>query len=526
MKTGIDIENWKKKYFDSLSSLENEQKRFRAMEATLKRLAGRLCTASLGQSSRLDEEIKRLQTAMRRETSLDELEGFTPALTAAIQALDHSADARPLVAGTPQVAVAAPVAPARPIAAVARVMPAPPVATAAAVISAAAVSSAPLASVPVSPVAPPAVSEARVVAQPATVQLEPSSEVFIGEERVRAILAAMLDELRRDTELLTQVDALDSKLTAAMTRDEFPDVLSALTALVGQRIKRIERAKQEIEVLLSHMVGKLDEIGQFVADQNQSQSQSHASSETLNVQLVGEMKAMGESVESADDLQQIRTQVRSRIDSIDRHLQAFRQREAALASAMQARSDQLRSRITELEAEATRLHSQLKDEQRQSTIDVLTKIPNRLAYDKRIDEELRRWQRFKQPTCVAVWDVDHFKRVNDTYGHRAGDRVLSAVAECLAGRIRGTDFLARYGGEEFVMILPGTRLEDAVRVVDEMRTAIARIGFHFRGTPVSITVSSGVTALMSNDSAGAAFDRADKALYQAKADGRNRCVSG
>jgi diguanylate cyclase len=125
-----------------------------------------------------------------------------------------------------------------------------------------------------------------------------------------------------------------------------------------------------------------------------------------------------------------------------------------------------------------------------------------------------------------VWDVDHFKRINDTYGHRAGDRVLRAVADCLSGSIRGTDFLARYGGEEFVMILPGTKLEDALRVIDDMRVAVSKIGFHFRGNPVSITISSGITVLADADSAGSAFERADKALYNAKESGRNRCVSG
>jgi diguanylate cyclase len=103
--------------------------------------------------------------------------------------------------------------------------------------------------------------------------------------------------------------------------------------------------------------------------------------------------------------------------------------------------------------------------------------------------------------------------------------VLRAVAECLAKRIRGTDFIARYGGEEFVMILPGTQLENATQLIEAMRAAIAEIGFHFRGTPVSITISSGVTALLSGDSSDAAFDRADKALYRAKESGRNRCVS-
>ena len=242
----------------------------------------------------------------------------------------------------------------------------------------------------------------------------------------------------------------------------------------------------------------------------------------MNTQLVGEIQAMGETVETVKDLQEIRQQVRSRLDSIDRHLQEFRQREVTFAATIRARNDQMHSRIVELEDEAKRLHNQLQDEQRLSTIDSLTRIPNRLAYEKRVEEELHHWQRFSQPTCIVVWDVDHFKRINDSYGHRAGDRVLQAVAGCFAAKIRSTDFVARYGGEEFVMILPGTHLEDATQFTERLRAAIASIGFHFRGTPVSITVSSGVTTFLSEDSAEGAFDRADKAMYQAKDAGRNR----
>ncbi|HEY0686739.1 MAG TPA: diguanylate cyclase [Steroidobacter sp.] len=455
MTTGTDPDPWRKKYFDSLDTLENEKLQFRAIETALKRVVGRLCTASLGLSPQLDQQIRKLQAVIRRDAvAADDLEKLTPALTEAIGALD------------------------------------------------------------------PPVGSAPVIAQPAV-----KHPVEIDDSRLRSILTALLSELRRDSELAPQVDTLESKIATSLTGAQLPDVLATLTDLVGQRIQRIEGAKQEIEGLLSHMVGKLDEIGQFVAEQHHSQSQSQANSETLNTQLVGEIKAMGETMESTGDLQQIRQQVRHRLDSIDRHLQEFRQREATFAAATLARNEQMRSRIAELEAEAKRLHNQLQDEQRLSTIDALTRIPNRQAYEKRIEEELHRWRRFKQPICLAVWDVDHFKRINDTYGHRAGDRVLRVVAECFAGRIRTTDFVARYGGEEFVMILPGTQLEDATQLSEKLREAVAEIGFHFRGSPVSITVSSGVTALLPEDSAGAAFDRADQALYRAKQTGRNRCIA-
>ena len=125
---------------------------------------------------------------------------------------------------------------------------------------------------------------------------------------------------------------------------------------------------------------------------------------------------------------------------------------------------------------------------------------------------------------LAAWDIDLFKKINDAYGHRAGDKVLRIVAECLSGRVRDTDFVARYGGEEFVMLLAGTGTADALTVVEQIRESVGKLGFHFRGVPVSVSISCGLTAFREGDSADDAFDRADKALYKAKADGRNRCV--
>jgi diguanylate cyclase len=454
--------DWRKKYLDSLKSLESEEQRFRTMEATLKRIAGRLCIASLGQSSQLDTELKKLQTSLRGEITSEQLDGFMPAITAAINALDD---------------------------------PAPPPST-------------------------------TLAAAAPTTQTSAAASPVVIDDRVRATLAAMLAELKRDVELGKQAEALDAKLGASLTGATLADVLSPLSELVGQRIQRIEFAKREIEVLLNQMVDKLDEIGQFISDNAQNQNQTLESNESLNSHLTGEMRAMVESVESAQDLQQIRTQVRTRLDTIGKHLHEFRDRETSRVQVMQQRNEQMRSRMAELEAEAMRLSDQLKDEQRLASIDVLTKIPNRLAYDRRIEEELQRWQRFSQPTCIAAWDIDLFKKINDTFGHRAGDRVLLTVARCLASRIRATDFLARYGGEEFVTILSGTQLNDAMKLVEGMRSAVSELRFHFGDKVVSVTISCGVTALQNDDTSGTAFERADKALYYAKDKGRNQAVSG
>lgn len=414
----------------------------------------------MGQSSQLDEQLKKLQAAVRRDLDTPELDRLTASLTDAIQGLDDRSP-RPAI-------------------------------------------------------------QAGVSVETASASQPIATQQSFDPEKIKGIVLALLAELRRDDTLANQSATLEQALSAPFDSTQLPATLSTLAELVRARVSRLEHAKEEVEALLAHMVGKLDEIGRFVAEQHRTQHESQASSETLNVQLAGEIKAMGASVEAASDVQQIRAQVRSRIELIDQHLQAFRERESKLAASMQASNEKMRARIVELEARANQLNAQLKDEQRLATVDALTNIPNRLAYEQRSSEELERWKRFKQPTCLAVFDVDHFKRINDTYGHRAGDRVLRAVADRLSARIRRTDFLARYGGEEFVLLLPGTPVEHAFGVLDDLRASIASIGFHYRGTPIAMTVSAGVTAFTSNDNAARAFDRADKALYKAKQNGRNR----
>jgi diguanylate cyclase len=125
---------------------------------------------------------------------------------------------------------------------------------------------------------------------------------------------------------------------------------------------------------------------------------------------------------------------------------------------------------------------------------------------------------------ILAWDIDRFKSINDAYGHRAGDKVLRVIGQHLAQHVRGTDFVARYGGEEFVMILVGTAAEQALVAADKIRMNIAKIGFHFRNKPVTVTASCGISMFRPDDTPDSVFDRADRALYRAKEAGRNCCV--
>jgi diguanylate cyclase len=230
-------------------------------------------------------------------------------------------------------------------------------------------------------------------------------------------------------------------------------------------------------------------------------------------------------VHETDDLAEIRTKVAVRLASITEQAREFRARQESRFLEQSALAQKMATRVAALERQTSELHRSLHQEQARSQLDALTGVPNRGALDSRMLEEINRWKRFRDPVTVLVWDLDRFKSINDTYGHRAGDRVLQEVAKCFAARIRATDVLARFGGEEFVMLLVGTQMAEASKVANELRESVAGLRFHFRDTPVKVTASCGMTELRDGDTAESVFDRADAALYKAKDGGRNLCIA-
>ena len=164
--------------------------------------------------------------------------------------------------------------------------------------------------------------------------------------------------------------------------------------------------------------------------------------------------------------------------------------------------------------------------------DPLTGVANRRFFERRLADEVERWSRRKEPLACMLADIDHFKRVNDQFGHQVGDRALQQVAGLLGEDLRGVDVLARYGGEEFVLLLPNTNVQQAEAIAERLRTKIA--GQPFSGPeerPLDITVSIGLACLgpdikLDDVQPGLwLFQQADAALYQAKQSGRNRVIA-
>jgi diguanylate cyclase (GGDEF)-like protein len=168
-----------------------------------------------------------------------------------------------------------------------------------------------------------------------------------------------------------------------------------------------------------------------------------------------------------------------------------------------------------------RLHLQelARDLNLQANTDPLTGSHNRLKFDRALADEMSRSLRYKTPLSLVLFDIDHFKRVNDAYGHQVGDKVLIKLSHFLAGRLRNADLLARWGGEEFVILVPESTGQMAYLLAENLRNATAQVVFDEVG---EITCSFGVAQYTNSDTAETFVARADEALYRAKINGRNR----
>jgi len=160
---------------------------------------------------------------------------------------------------------------------------------------------------------------------------------------------------------------------------------------------------------------------------------------------------------------------------------------------------------------------------RLTTIDGLTQIFNKRYFLEMLERELSRAKRYRRELSLLMFDIDHFKSINDSYGHLAGDYVLKQMSTAVKGKIRREDVFARYGGEEFAIILPEIDGPGALVMAEKIRRLIEKTGFKFEETKIPVTVSVGVTTSTEPDDSPTLIKRADDRLYDAKNAGRNCC---
>lgn len=338
-------------------------------------------------------------------------------------------------------------------------------------------------------------------------------------KHIEDTLLGLLEELSLPERHRPQAEAMRERLAHGLNWYELLPILDDLAVLM---LAITDSGQHEFEAYLKQLNERLEAFQGHLQVASDGHADSRSAARELDTQIREQVDGLQSSVQEAADLDSLKHVLESHLEGLlgtmDEHQQQRDLREQETA----ARLKGLAERVANMEQEAQGYREHLEVQRQKALIDPLTGLPNRAAWSERLDQEVNTWHQRGNNLSLAMLDLDHFKRINDGYGHLAGDKVLKIIANVLRRRLRSTDFIARFGGEEFVLLMPNSSLADALAAGEVLRAAIEACPFHFKGEPVTITVSMGVAQFQPGERSDLALKRADEALYRAKAAGRNQ----
>ncbi len=341
---------------------------------------------------------------------------------------------------------------------------------------------------------------------------------------LRDTLLELFQWLSIPKEYSTRVEQLKAQISKLQNDPDLSATLRETAIVINDLQAALQVELGDIQSFLARVTDRLEDVESNFIELMATDGESLRDTEKMNLQVEENVKRIRAGLATGDDVETIKQAIESRLQFLEQSTSNYFQSMQQHREVFDDRVKILKSRLKQMKGESISLHKRIVEEYRKAKTDALTGIANRLAYNEKINQEISRRQRNRKPLSVCVVDVDKFKGVNDTYGHKAGDKVLQTIAQVCARNVREVDFFARYGGEEFVLLLPETRAEQARVVADNLRRKIEVCKFHYAGQPVSITISCGIAEFAGMESGDVVFNRADKALYRAKQEGRNRVV--
>lgn len=344
---------------------------------------------------------------------------------------------------------------------------------------------------------------------------------FISEQ-----LLFLFEKIDIPPDLYLYANALKNKISRPLPDADIKSVMKDSVRLLINILNKTGKDQQIIEKYLAEIAEQLNNAGQKAMHASQTAQSSIDQQEVLTSVINQHVEDIRGSALGSREKTSARDGIDRHLAVITEKLREHQEQEQQRQLEMKRQLDEMADRLKEMEQEADTLKSNLKLAHDQALHDPLTGLPNRAAYDERLALEMARRKRYGKPLSLLVWDIDHFKAINDTYGHKSGDKALCLIAQLLRSNCRETDFVSRFGGEEFVMLLPGSTAENALRVANKIREVIGNATFSAFGKAISITISCGISEFKEGDSEETVFERTDQALYQAKENGRNCCVIG
>ncbi|KNH29370.1 DeoR faimly transcriptional regulator [Pseudomonas syringae] len=342
-------------------------------------------------------------------------------------------------------------------------------------------------------------------------------------KHIEGTLVGLLDDLALPERHRPQAEAMRDRLQNGLNWYELLPILDDLATLM---LAITDSGQHEFEAYLQQLNERLESFQSNLQAASDGHADNRSAAREMDTQIREQVDGLQSSMQEAADLDDLKHVLENHLEGLlgtmDQHQKQRDEREQEVAARLQS----LAERVAHMEQEALGYREHLEEQRQKALIDPLTGLPNRAAWSERLEHEIDQWQQHGNTLLLAMLDLDHFKRINDNYGHLAGDKVLKIIASVLRKRLRGTDFIARFGGEEFVLLMPATLPMAGAKLLETLRASIEACPFHFKGERVTITISMGLTAFRPGEHSDLVIKRADQALYRAKNNGRNRIELG
>ncbi len=317
---------------------------------------------------------------------------------------------------------------------------------------------------------------------------------------------------------------LNSKLERGLSTSE---LLECCLIFIRYVLKDASIKTEAASELIFKMHQSLATINHGLKQQLSNSAQQLDYQEKKSIDVKKRIHAITQSLSDANELENLKAETNRHLVALQTSLFEHEESDKIALTSLISLLQQMQKRITELEHESARFQNKLLAQQIQAHTDSLTKLPNRQAYESKVKQLIV--NQSLGDMFLAIIDIDYFKNINDTYGHSVGDKTLQIVAQHLKQQLPQNDFLSRWGGEEFVIILHASDPETCYLKLEKVRKSIEKLPFRFSGEKVTITVSIGFASFSNKNSteSGAidvesVFEKADKRLYEAKQNGRNR----
>jgi diguanylate cyclase (GGDEF)-like protein len=344
-------------------------------------------------------------------------------------------------------------------------------------------------------------------------------------QRMKDESVGMLGELQKilGEDFRASIHLAEEHVSKSRDLDSLVAQKTYILSVIEGFVQRSMQEKDQATAFLKEVSERLLDMEKEVFSSTTASAEVHLESSRFNDGLETEITLFRENVLTSTDFENLRAFVITQLSKISSVLHKHREEYVVRIERAQQESENTKKNFRTLIGRVIDKNKTLLEEIQR---DSLTEIFNRRTYEISLAAEFERYTRYHTPFSLVFFDVDHFKNVNDRYGHEAGDRVLRAISRKVRDILRKPDIFARYGGEEFVVILPETGLDDAISVARKIRELVENTVFEYEGNRVPITISLGVTETASGDADPLQITlRADKFLYRAKTEGRNRAIS-